>query len=223
MTSETHALPMNSLRPQVLSLHLSASQTGWLLFILLGLPFLLLVQRLLTGGLGVNPVETLTHQTGLWALRLLLLTLAMTPLRSLTGWSWPVQVRRLIGLYTFFYACLHFTVWWLFDHQLDFTAMGRDILKRPYITLGAAALLCLLPLAITSTNSMIRRIGGKRWKQLHRLVYVIGVLVVLHFWWLVKADIREPALYGSIFLLLMLARLQWLSAIGGAWNRRLKT
>lgn len=182
------------------------ARIGWLVFVLLSLPFWQLIYLTFSSQLGVNPVETLTHQTGLWALRCLLLTLAMTPLRRFTGYSWPVQIRRQLGLYCFFYACLHFTIWWLFDHALDFAAMGRDVLKRPYITVGMSAFVCLLPLALTSTNGMVRRLGGQRWKALHRLVYLIGVLVILHFWWLVKADIREPALYAVLFASLMLAR-----------------
>jgi len=156
---------------------------------------------------GANPVETLTHHTGLWGLRFLLLTLAVTPLRRLTGWNWLIRFRRMLGLFAFFYVCLHLGIYLVFDHFFDWRAIGADIVKRPYITVGFLAFLLLIPLAVTSTNGMIRRLGGRRWQQLHQLVYVIGVLAVLHFAWLVKADLLQPAVYGLILAALLGYRL----------------
>ncbi|MEM7408203.1 MAG: protein-methionine-sulfoxide reductase heme-binding subunit MsrQ [Pseudomonadota bacterium] len=156
--------------------------------------------------LGANPVEYMTHETGQWALRLLLLTLLITPLRRWTGWAWLVRQRRMIGLYGFFYAMLHLTVYAWFDQFFDVDAILEDIVKRPYITIGFSALVLLVPLAATSTNGMIRRLGGKRWKALHRLAYVAAVLGVGHFIWLVKADYREPIIYATFLVAVLLAR-----------------
>lgn len=158
---------------------------------------------------GANPVETLTHHTGRWTLRLLLLTLAVTPLRRLSGWNWLLRYRRMLGLFAFFYALLHFGVYLVFDHFFDLHAIAEDVVKRPYITVGLAALLLLLPLAATSTNGMIRRLGGRRWRRLHRLVYAIGLLAVLHYLWLVKADLEKPLIYAAILGVLLSYRL-WL-------------
>jgi sulfoxide reductase heme-binding subunit YedZ len=155
--------------------------------------------------LGANPVETITHFTGGWALRLLLLTLAATPLRRVTGWAWPLRLRRMLGLFAFFYACLHFLTWLALDHQADWGEISADILKRPYITVGFAAFVLLWPLALTSTQAMMRRLG-RRWVALHRSAYLIGLLGVLHYLWLVKADLLEPLLYGGVYVLLMAAR-----------------
>ena len=156
-------------------------------------------------GLGANPVERLTHETGQWTLRFLLLTLSMTPLRQWTGLAAWIRFRRLLGLYTFFYLACHFMIWFIADHSLDVIAMGEDIIKRPYITLGFSALLLMLPLAITSNQAMIRRLG-KKWKSLHQLVYLILSLGVLHFIWLVKADYLEPTIYAIIAVVLLLHR-----------------
>lgn len=176
------------------------------LFLLCLLPLAWLSwQALIIGDLGANPVETITRHTGDWALRLLLLTLAMTPLRRLGGWTWPLRIRRMLGLFAFFYACLHFLTWLALDHQADWAEIGADILKRPYITLGFTAFVLLWPLALTSTQTMMRRLG-RRWAALHRSVYLIALLAVLHFLWLVKADLLEPLLYAGAYLLLMLAR-----------------
>ena len=156
-------------------------------------------------GLGANPVERLTHETGQWTLRFLLLTLSMTPLRQWTGLAAWIRFRRLLGLYTFLYLACHFMIWFIADHSLDVIAMGEDIIKRPYITLGFSALLLMLPLAITSNQAMIRRLG-KKWKSLHQLVYLILALGVLHFIWLVKADYLEPTIYAIIAVVLLLHR-----------------
>ncbi|HRX72030.1 MAG: protein-methionine-sulfoxide reductase heme-binding subunit MsrQ [Gammaproteobacteria bacterium] len=161
-----------------------------------------------SGQWGANPVETLTHFTGDWSLRFLLLTLAVTPLRRLGGWNGLQRFRRMLGLFAFFYVCLHFSVYLIFDHFFDISAIVADIAKRPYITVGFAAFLLLIPLAVTSTNRMIKRLG-RNWQRLHRLVYVIGILGVLHYLWLVKADISEPLLYAGILAGLLGYRLWW--------------
>lgn len=171
------------------------------------LPAVLLVFDALNDQLGADPVAALTHQTGEWALRLLLLSLAMTPLRMVLKQAWPIRFRRLIGLYAFFYACLHFAVYLFLDLGSGYwSQIGADILKRPFITVGFTAWLLLVPLALTSTQWMMRRLK-KNWQRLHRLVYIIGILAVLHFWWLVKSDIREPLLYAAILALLLGMRL----------------
>ena len=169
------------------------------------LPLAFLLWAALNNGLGANPVERLTHETGEWTLRFLLITLSMTPLRQWTGQASLIRFRRLLGLYTFFYLSCHFMIWVIADHSLDVTAMVEDIIKRPYITLGFSALLLMLPLAITSNQAMIRRLG-KKWKSLHQLVYLILLLGVLHFMWLVKADYLEPTIYAIIAVVLLLHR-----------------
>ena len=152
--------------------------------------------------LGADPVAEIEHRTGLWALRFLLITLAITPLRQLTGQPDLIRFRRMLGLYAFFYACLHLAAYLGLDLRGYWTQIFEEIVKRPYITVGFAAWLLLVPLAITSTKGWIKRLG-RNWARLHKLVYVIGVLVILHFWWLVKSDIREPLLYASILALLL--------------------
>lgn len=154
------------------------------------------------GDLGANPVEVVQDTMGQWGLRLLLVTLAITPLRDWFDAPWLVQLRRMLGLFAFVYVLLHFLTWLVLDQDLYWPGILADIAKRPYITLGLLALLLLIPLAVTSTNGMMRRLG-KRWKQLHRLIYVIVLLGVWHYWWQVKADIREPLLYLSIAAVLL--------------------
>jgi sulfoxide reductase heme-binding subunit YedZ len=158
--------------------------------------------------LGANPVETLSHRTGDWSLRFLLLTLAVTPLRRLTGWNGLQRFRRLLGLFAFFYVSLHFGVYLVFDQFFDWRAIVADIAKRPYITVGFAGWLLLIPLAVTSTGGMMKRLG-RNWQGLHRLIYLIGALGVLHYLWLVKADLSEPLLYAGILALLLSYRLWW--------------
>ncbi len=158
--------------------------------------------------LGANPVETLSHRTGDWSLRFLLLTLAVTPLRRLSGWNWLLRFRRMLGLFAFFYVCLHLGVYLIFDQFFDPSAILEDIAKRPYITVGFAGFLLLIPLAATSTNGMIKRLG-RNWQRLHRLVYLIGMLGVVHYWWLVKADISEPLLYAGLLTILLGYRAWW--------------
>ena len=173
-----------------------------LLFILCLVPFVALMIGVITDSLGVNPVEKLTHETGEWTLRLLLLTLAITPLRRLTGHNWLIKLRRMLGLFTFFYAVLHFTTYIWLDQFFDWQEILIDIPKRPFITVGFAAFVLLVPLALTSTNRMMRLLK-KRWVQLHKLVYVIAVLGCLHFLWVVKADTLEPLIYFMILLVLL--------------------
>jgi len=147
--------------------------------------------------LGANPIEELIHRLGKWGLKFLLITLAVTPLRKLTGWSWLVRFRRMLGLFAFFYVLLHFLVYAGLDQRFDLAVIVEDIAERPYITIGAAALMLLLPLAATSTKGMMRRLGS-RWKKLHRLIYVIGILGVWHFYWQVKLDTLEALIYAGI-------------------------
>jgi sulfoxide reductase heme-binding subunit YedZ len=153
-------------------------------------------------------VETLSHRTGDWSLRFLLLTLAVTPLRRLTGWNGLQRFRRMLGLFAFFHVCLHFGVYLIFDQFFDLSAIIADVAKRPYITVGFAAFVLLIPLAVTSTNRMIKRLG-RNWQRLHRLVYLIAILGVLHYLWLVKADLREPLMYAGILAVLLGYRLWW--------------
>ncbi len=160
------------------------------------------------GELGANPVETLSHRTGDWSLRFLLLTLMVTPARRLTGWNRLQQFRRMLGLFAFFYVSLHFAVYLIFDQFFDGSAIVADVIKRPYLTVGFAAFLLLIPLAITSTQGMMKRLG-RNWQRLHRLVYLIAALGVLHYAWLVKADLTEPLLYGTVLAALLGYRLWW--------------
>lgn len=184
------------------------------------MPFLLLPVRLFTDELGINPVETVTHQTGLWSLRFLLLTLAITPLRRLTGWNALIRLRRMLGLYAFFYACLHVLTWLVLDHFFDWVEIAKDIGKRSYITAGFAAFVLLVPLAATSTNRMIKRLGGSRWKRLHSIVYIIGTLAMVHFLWLIKADIREPLIYAIALTALLAFRIPAYGRLLPAKNSR---
>lgn len=165
------------------------------------------VYRTGNDALGADPVAEVEHRLGLWALRLLMATLAITPLRQLTGQAVLVRFRRMLGLYAFFYACVHFSAYLVLDLRGYWTQIFEEIVKRPYITVGFSAWLLLLPLAITSTTGWIRRLG-RNWARLHKLIYVAGVLAVLHFWWLVKSDIREPALYAAILAILLGWRLR---------------
>nr|WP_051502158.1 protein-methionine-sulfoxide reductase heme-binding subunit MsrQ [Methylophilus sp. OH31] len=160
-----------------------------------------------TDGLGANPVEFIERSTGTWALVFLLLSLSITPLRHLTQQAWLIAVRRLLGLWMFAYACLHVTTYLWLDYQFDWADIVKDIVKHPYVLVGAAALLLTLPLAATSNQRAIKALK-QRWKILHKLVYVIGVLVLLHFWWLVKKDVTEPVIYSLVFALLI--ALRWL-------------
>ena len=153
--------------------------------------------------LGANPAEFITRATGDWTLRFLLITLAITPLRKILAWPWLLRLRRMLGLFAFFYGVVHLSSYVAFDHVFDVVEIVKDIVKRPFITVGFTALLLMLPLAITSTAAMVKRLGARRWLALHRLVYVIAPLGVLHFWWMVKADVTEPAVYALILAVLL--------------------
>jgi sulfoxide reductase heme-binding subunit YedZ len=179
----------------------------------------------LTGNLSANPLSDLTNETGVWALRFLCISIAITPLRRLTGWNWIIRFRRMLGLYAFFYGTLHFLVYTIVDRfaGLDFpngivslttvrnlaASVAEDIYKRPFITIGFTTLMLLLPLAVTSTAGWIRRLGGKRWNALHRLVYAAAVTAVIHYYWLVKADVSRPLAYGAIVGVLLGFRVYW--------------
>ena len=169
-------------------------------------PAALLVWGAFNDGLGVNPVETITHSTGDWSLRFLLISLAITPLRKILRRPELIKFRRMLGLFSFFYALLHVLTWSWLDKMFDPMEMWADVLKRPFITVGTLAFVCLLLLACTSTTGWIRRLGGKRWQALHRLAYLAAIAAVVHYLWLVKSDIRLPAMYGAIFGILMIAR-----------------
>ncbi len=163
--------------------------------------------RLIAGGildrLGANPVELITRSTGTWTLTFVMVTLAVTPLRRLSGWHWLARLRRMFGLYAFFYASLHFTTYIWLDQYFDIAAIAKDVVKRPFITIGFGAFTMLLPLAATSTDAMVRRLGGRNWIALHRLVYVLAVCGVVHYWWLVKRDITLPAIYALVLAALL--------------------
>lgn len=172
------------------------------LFVLCLVPLAVLAARALLDDLGANPIEAINRTLGDWALRFLLVSLAVTPLRRL-GWAGIARMRRLLGLYAFAYAMLHVTSYVVLDNFFDWAGIFADIVKRQYITVGMIALVLLVPLAVTSTDAMIRRLGGRRWRRLHRLVYLAAILAVLHFVLMVKADLREPILYGVILAVLL--------------------
>ena len=171
-------------------------------------PAAALVYGAFTDDLTANPIEYITHTTGNTALALLIITLSVTPLRRLTARNEIIRLRRMLGLFAFFYACLHLSTWFILDWFFDFASMASDIVDRPFITLGMTTFLLLLPLAVTSTAGMIRRLG-KRWQQLHRLVYVAAITAIVHFWWVVKADFREPRLWALALSVLLGFRAWW--------------
>lgn len=180
-----------------------------LVFFVCVIPIARLLYGAFTGddSLGINPIEFIIRDLGTWGLTFILITLAITPIRKLTGWNRLIKFRRMIGLFAFFYICCHFTAYMWWDQYFDWQAIWKDIVKRPFITVGFIAFLGLIPLAATSTNKMIKRLGGKRWQSLHRLIYPIAILGVLHYWWLVKRDVTKPAIYAGILLLLLGFRL----------------
>jgi methionine sulfoxide reductase heme-binding subunit len=172
--------------------------------------------KLIVGGyfddLGANPIEKITHRTGYWTLIFLLVTLSITPLRWLTSWSWLVRLRRMLGLFAFFYASLHFLTYLVLDQFFDWNNIVKDIIKRPYITIGFTAFVLLILLAITSNNYSTKLLGGRRWRLLHRLIYPVAVSGVVHFWWLVKKDITEPLTFSLLLAVLLAVRLiYWIS------------
>jgi len=170
-------------------------------------PFAVLVRRFFADGLGANPIDYITDFTGDWALRILLASLTLTPIRILTGITWPLALRRLLGLFAFFYAALHFSTWLVLDHFFNWPLMLTDILKRRYITVGMSALILLVPLAVTSTGGMVRRLGGTAWRRLHKAVYLVAILAVLHYLWLAKVGVPDPFYYAAILLVLLGVRL----------------
>ncbi len=187
-------------------------------------PLALLIDRTLNGGLGANPIEYLERALGDWSLRFLLLTLCMTPLRSFTGWIWPLKLRRTVGLWAYAYICLHFAVYIVFDLNIleparALAQLAEDLVKRLYITVGFAAWLFMLPLAITSTDGWQRRLKRK-WKTLHKLIYPAAVLGVLHYIWLVKKDLSDPLLYAAILSILLLWRWPWPKVRGAILRAR---
>ena len=184
--------------------HIWFKAVAWVLCLL---PLLVLACYATTDGLGANPISFVTNWLGQWTFRLLLATLALTPLRIVFGLGWPLRLRRLLGLFTFFYASLHFLVWILIDHYFNWDQMLADLVKRRYITVGMLALLLLVPLAVTSTSGMVRRLGGTVWRRIHRMVYLVGVLAALHFLWLAKQGRTAPYVYAAILALLLGVRL----------------
>jgi sulfoxide reductase heme-binding subunit YedZ len=181
-------------------------------------PLALLGWFALTDNLGANPIEVITHWTGDATIIFLLITLSVTPLRKISGWNDAVKFRRMLGLFAFFYACLHFTTYIWLDQFFDFRGMIKDIAKRPFITVGFTSFVLLIPLAVTSTAAMVRRLG-KRWQKLHRAIYVIAAAGVIHYWWLVKKDIRWPLIYGGFLTALLGYRFVSGGAFAKAVNR----
>ena len=193
---------------------LSPHRLRWVkgsLFVLATLPFVRLFIAAFTNQLGANPVEFITRNTGDWTLYLLCAALAVTPVRKLTGMVWMARLRRMVGLFGFFYAALHFTTFLWFVHAFDLGDMWRDVVKRPFITVGFSAFVLLIPLALTSTNAMVKRIGSQRWQWLHRLVYLILPLGVLHFWWMkaAKHNLAQPTAFAIGVAALLAIRLYW--------------
>ncbi len=181
------------------------------IWVLALLPFVRLLYLGATGQYGANPLEFVTRSTGTWTLVMLCLTLAITPLRRLTGWNWLIRMRRMLGLFAFFYGLQHFLLWIGVDRGFDLAYMIKDVYKRPFITVGFTAFMLMVPLALTSTNGMVRRLGGKRWQALHRLVYAIAVLAILHYWWhkAGKNDFSEVSIYAAVVFVLLGMRVWW--------------
>jgi sulfoxide reductase heme-binding subunit YedZ len=183
-------------------------------------PLAWLVWAAFSGGLGANPVDTITQHTGIWTLRLLLVALTVTPARRLLGWSTLASYRRMLGLFAFFYATLHFSTLIVFDHFFDWAAIWADVRERPFITAGFTGFVLMIPLALTSPSRMVRALGGRRWQKLHQLVYVCGLAGVVHYLWLVKTDIRPPLVYSVWLLVVMSVRVAyWTNWLGAAAPR----
>jgi methionine sulfoxide reductase heme-binding subunit len=183
------------------------------LFAICLVPALLLAWKALHRDLGANPIEFITHAAGDWTLRFLAITLAVSPLRRVLGLPELIRYRRMLGLFAFFYGCLHFTTYLWLDKFFDFHEIAKDVWKRPFITVGFLGFISMAPLALTSTAGWIRRMGGRRWQRLHRLIYVSAMAGVVHYYWLVKSDVRKPVLYGGIVLVLLAER-------AVRWSRR---
>ena len=190
---------------------LTSKWTKVAVFLICLIPFGDLVWRIIRSDLGANPVEFLQHATGDWTLRFLIFTLCITPFRKLFKLPDLIRFRRMLGLFAFFYVCLHFLTYLGPDQSFDLAAMWKDVAKRPFITVGFLGFVLLIPLAITSTAGWIRRLGGKRWQMLHRAIYLSAVAGVIHYYWMVKSDVREPLFYGTLVGILLLWRLgDWL-------------
>ncbi|MBC7708593.1 MAG: sulfoxide reductase heme-binding subunit YedZ [Rhizobacter sp.] len=181
----------------------------WLLIVLGMMPLLRLIAGFPLGWLGANPIEFITRSTGTWTIVGIAVTLSITPLRKLLNWPWLIRLRRAAGLLAFFYASLHFTTYIWFDRFFDVDDIIKDIIKRPFITVGFAAFVLLIPLAATSKNSIIKKLGAKRWQRIHYLIYLIAILAVIHYWWLVKKDLTQPIIYAVVFAVLLGVRLIW--------------
>ena len=173
------------------------------IFVACLIPLARLVWFAFQGNLSANPIEFITRSLGTWTLVFLLITLSITPLRKLLNQPWLIKLRRMLGLFAFFYASLHFVTYIWLDQFFDLQAIYKDVIKRPFITVGFASFILLIPLAVTSTNNMVRRLGGKRWQKLHRLVYLIAIGGVVHYWWLVKKDITQPVIYAAVLAVLL--------------------
>ncbi len=183
----------------------------WLLFLLALLPLVKLTLLGFQDQLGANPIEKITRTTGYWTITLLMICLSVTPLRRLLGWPWLVRFRRMLGLFAFFYASLHFLTYLVIDQFFDWQSIVQDLTKRPYIMVGFPSYVLLIPLAITSNDRMTRWLGGKRWRSLHRLIYLIAIGGVVHYWWLVKKDLTNPVTFATILTLLFGLRIYaWL-------------
>ena len=174
-----------------------------LLHVLCWLPLVRLIVKYFNDDLTANPIEFLTHSTGTWKLVILLASLSITPLRKIKALNWIIKFRKMLGLYAFLYVCLHFTIYIWLDHFFDWTRIWQDIAKRPYVTVGFAAFMLLVPLALTSNKFSIRKLTGKRWQQLHWLVYPAAIAGVVHYYWLVKADVTKPMIYAAVLALLL--------------------
>jgi sulfoxide reductase heme-binding subunit YedZ len=196
---------------------LTSKWTKVVVFLVSSIPFALLCIGLLRSDLGINPVETLQHTTGDWTLRFLIFTLAITPLRKTFKLPELIRYRRMLGLFAFFYAVMHFLTYLGPDQNFNVSGMWDDVAKRKFVTVGFMAFVLLIPLAVTSTAGMIRRLGGKRWQALHRLIYVCAILGVIHYYWLVKSDVRKPLIYAFFVGILLLWRL-WDAYFRGKGN-----
>ena len=187
----------------------TVQRVKWALIFLGMLPLMRLVIGYFTNQLGANPIELITRSTGTWTLVGLAVTLSITPLRKLLNWPWLVRLRRTAGLLAFFYVCLHFTTYLWFDRFFDIDDIIKDVIKRPFITVGFAAFLLFIPLAVTSNNTLIKKLGAKLWQRIHYLVYLIAILGVIHYWWLVKKDLTQPIIYACVFAVLLGLRVMW--------------
>ena len=187
----------------------AVQRVKWALILLGMLPLARLVAGYFTDQLGANPIELITRSTGTWTLVGLAVTLSITPLRKLLNWPWLIRLRRTAGLLAFFYVCLHFTTYIWFDRFFDVQDIIKDVIKRPFITVGFAAFLLFIPLAVTSNNAIIKKLGAKLWQRIHYLVYVIAILGVVHYWWLVKKDLTQPIIYAGVFAVLFALRIMW--------------